>query len=101
MKYVTSSHITAAIRAACIIAYLNPNHSIRQLLHRFSSHSGRVFACLAHHRAGLHSETIVYRLRWHIDTVNKYIRESFSDMEPYTAAKIAGVYVSFSHPSNK
>ena len=69
VKYITSIHITVAIRATCIIAYPNPNHSIRQLLHKFSSHSSRVFVCLALHRAGLHSETIAYRLRWHIDTV--------------------------------
>ena len=101
VQYVTSTQITAAIRAACIIAYPNPNHSIRQLLHKFSSHSGRVFACLALHRAGLHSETIAYRLRWHFDTVKKYIRESSSDIEPYTAAAIAGIYVSSSKISNK
>ena len=94
LKYVTASQITLAIRHACKLAYPNPNHIIRKLLHKFSSHSGRVFACLALHRAGLHSEAIAYRIRWHKDTVRKYIRESSIDIEPYTAAAIAGIYIS-------
>ena len=99
-KYITSIHITVAIRATCIIAYPNPNHSIRQLLHKISSYSGRVFVCLALHRAGSHSESIVYRLRWHIDTVKKCIREPPFDIEPYTVKVIAEIYALSSNLSN-
>lgn len=99
MKCITAKQITKAIRIACIVAYTYPNHSIHKLLLAFSSHLGRVFACLTLHQSGLHKETIAYHFYWHKHTVEKHIRGSSSDIESYTAAKIAGIYISSSSPT--
>jgi DNA-binding NarL/FixJ family response regulator len=76
---------------ACIIAYPDISHSMRQhAVDRLVAHSNRVTACLALHQAGVNEEEIAHRLRWKPPSVRFYICESYSKLGDLTQRAVAG-----------
>lgn len=79
-KYLRSEHVVRILRAACIGAYPNPNHYLRQHIHRLVSHSVRVTAAVCLQQGGLDEHEIAYKLRWAVGSVPKYLRDCWQNV---------------------
>ena len=89
-KFIRGDDVCRIMRYACIIAYPDIRHYMRQNVDRLVAHSNRVTACLALHQAGVLEEEIAHRLRWQVPSVRFYIRESYSKLGDLTQRAVAG-----------
>lgn len=78
--YLRSEHVVKILRDACIGAYPNPNHYLRQHIHRLVTHSVRVTAAVCLQQGGLDDHEIAYKLRWAVGSVPKYLRDCWQNV---------------------
>ena len=88
--YLRSSEIIQTVRDACVRAYPDPNHFLRLNSDRLVAHSNRVTAAVALKLKGWTEEAIADRLRWTVQSVKHYLRESSQLIGDMTASAIAG-----------
>jgi hypothetical protein len=94
-RFLRDTQVTDTMRRICTETYPNPNHFLRQNIHRFASHSNRVTAAVALNQAGLPIDDIAQRLRWKPDSVAFYLRETSQDIGIFTSKVIAGAQRSY------
>ena len=89
-QFLRSCEVVNAIRTHIITAFPNPLHYFRQNIENFVAHSNRVTAAVALKSGGMDNADIAFRLRWHIDTVEHYLRECAHSLDALTLAAIKG-----------
>jgi hypothetical protein len=89
-RYISGDRMTAFLRRICLLAYPNPGHYMRLHIDCLVSHSLRVTACVALAAAGLSHEEIAFRLRWSVESVRFYLRDSVADVGLFTFAAVRG-----------
>jgi hypothetical protein len=75
--FLRDFHVTDVMRKACIAAYPDPQHYLRQRIKCLVTHSNRVTAAVVLQNGGCHSDEIAFRLRWKPESVPTYLRECF------------------------
>ena len=88
--YLMSSDVIKVVRQATKRAYPDPKHFLRVNIDRLVAHSNRVTAAVALYGAGWSIERIAARLRWTVEAVDHYIRESNHAIGAMTADAIQG-----------
>ena len=76
VSYLTDKDMTSSLRRAAKITHPSTNHLVHQQVEVIHSQSLRVFACLCLKLAGWDEESISHQLRWNLDAVKYYIRQS-------------------------
>jgi hypothetical protein len=89
-QLIKGEHVQAVMRDACVKAYPDASHYMRQHIDRIHSHSNRVTAAVALHNSGVPVEDIANRLRWTVPSVKHYLRECFTVIGTLTERAIAG-----------
>jgi hypothetical protein len=85
-----SYQVIKIMRQACVDAYPNPDHHLRQHILQIDSHSNRVTAAVALSNAGLTIDEIAFRLRWKPASVDHYLRDCSTAVGRLTEAAIRG-----------
>jgi hypothetical protein len=91
---IGSHHISAYLAEACEIAHPDARHYLREHCNLLMSHSFRVTAAVILFNAGVPIEDIAYRLRWHSDSVKKYLRDCGRTIKDLSLRTMAGAYQS-------
>ena len=91
---IGSHHIKAYLAAACEIAHPNATHHLREHCDLLMSHSFRVTAAVILFNAGVPIDDIAYRLRWHSDSVKKYLRDCARTIHDLSLRAMEGAYSS-------
>lgn len=73
--FLTNDDVTQELRATCLRTYLDKNHYMHKNHKCIMAHSVRVTAAVALYTAGQAFDTIAFRLRWSVQSVQHYIRE--------------------------
>jgi hypothetical protein len=91
--FISGPHMCETLRAACIAAYPDPAHYLRQHIDRLVAHSTRVTAAVALRALGWDIPSIAVRLRWKTESVETYLRECYQDIGSMTVNAIQGSMV--------
>ena len=73
--FLTNDDVTQELRATCLRTYPDKNHYMNKNHKCVMAHSVRVTAAVALYTAGQAFDTIAFRLRWSVQSVQHYIRE--------------------------
>jgi hypothetical protein len=90
--FLTGKPITDLLRAACIQAYPDEKHYMREHIEGLVPHSVRVTAAVALKAAGLDHYNIAQRLRWEPESVATYLRECYQDIGALTRSAVYGAF---------
>lgn len=93
--WLRDHEVTDTMRFLVDITYEDENHFLRVNRDRLASHSNRVTAAVALSQTGMSHEDIAQRLRWKVQSVSFYLRESARDVNAFTANTIAGAQRAF------
>jgi hypothetical protein len=83
MKYLTANVLTKMIRDATKKSH---PHMKKELLHKHSCHSLRVWACVLLHEAGKDGDYIMVRLHWLSEAYHVYLRDTALTAQFHTKA---------------
>jgi hypothetical protein len=76
-RFVKDSDVSRIMREACMHAYQDPAHYMRQHIHQIVPHSNRVTAAVCLKNGGAQNDEIAFKLRWHPTSVPTYLRDCF------------------------
>jgi hypothetical protein len=88
--FISNTDVTDELRETCKKTYPDPEHYMHLNHSRIMAHSIRVTAAVALHNAGQSYETIAFRLRWSVQSVQHYIRESCQHIGDLADAVLMG-----------
>ena len=88
--YLTNTDVTAELRMTCTHTYTDPHHYMHQRKMHIMAHSVRVTAAVALHANKVSFDTIAFRLRWSVPSVQHYIRENSQNLADLSAAVVIG-----------
>jgi hypothetical protein len=89
-KFIRGDDVSSVMCYACVSAYPESSHYMRQHIDRIVAHLNRVTACLALHQAGVTIDDIAFCLRWQVPSIQFYIRERYSKLGELTQKAVAG-----------
>jgi len=89
---ISSQHISDYLAQACEIAHPDARHYLREHCDLLMSHSFRVTAAVILFNAGVPIDDIAYRLRWHSDSVKKYLRDCARTINDLSLRVMEGAY---------
>ena len=73
--FLTNDDVTSELRSTCLRTYPEASHYMNINHKCIMAHSGGLTAAVALYTAGQTYETIAFRLRWSVQSVQHYIRE--------------------------
>ena len=76
-RFVRDSDVSRIMRDACLHAYPDPDHYMRQHIQQIVPHSNRVTAAVCLKNGGAWDDEIAFKLRWHPTSVPTYLRDCF------------------------
>lgn len=76
-RFLRDSKITEVMRAACVMAYPDPNHFYRRNIKSLVTHCVRVTAACVMKLGGAENDEIAHSKRWHPTSVPTYLRDGF------------------------
>ena len=76
-RFLRDYDVKRHMQQACIDAYPDEKHYMRQHIHRVVPHSNRVTAAVCLQQGGAHNDEIAFRLRWDVTSVPTYLRDCF------------------------
>ena len=85
-----NNDVTEELRLTCLRTYPDPTHYMNQHHKCIMAHSVRVTAAVALHTAGETFDTIAFRLRWSVQSVQHYIRDCCQHIGELSAAVLTG-----------
>jgi hypothetical protein len=88
--YLTNTDVTQELRATCLRTYPDKNHYMNKKCQCIMAHSVRVTAAVALYTAGQTFDTIAFRLRWSVQSVQHYIRECCQHIGELSDAVLIG-----------
>ena len=89
---IGSHHIRDYLAAACVNAHPDEKHYLREHCDLLMSHSFRVTAAVILYNANVPIEDIAFRLRWHSDSVKKYLRDCARTINDLSLRAMVGAY---------
>eukprot|EP00980_Cylindrotheca_fusiformis_P006374 scaffold1357_cov95-Cylindrotheca_fusiformis.AAC.1 len=98
-RFLRDKEVAAVMRAACIGAYPDPLHYMRQHIQQIVPHSNRVTAAVCLKNGGAQNDEIAFKLRWHPTSVPTYLRDCFHSVGKLMEQSIQGA-LSMSHSVN-
>jgi len=96
---IGSHHVKAYLAEVCELAHPNARHYLREHCDLLMSHSFRVTAAVILFNAGVPIDDIAYRLRWHSDSVKKYLRDCARTINDLSLRAMDGAYQSVESPT--
>jgi hypothetical protein len=76
-RFVRDSDVSRIMREACLHAYPDPTHYMRQHIQQLVPHSNRVTAAVCLKTGGANNDEIAFKLRWHPTLVPTYLGDCF------------------------
>eukprot|EP00980_Cylindrotheca_fusiformis_P009548 scaffold2093_cov88-Cylindrotheca_fusiformis.AAC.1 len=95
-RFLRDREVASVMRAACIGAYPDPSHYMRQHILQIVPHSNRVTAAVCLKNGGAQNDDIAFKLRWHPTSVPTYLRDFFQQVGCMMEQSIQGA-LSMSH----
>ena len=88
--YLTNTDVTTELRMTCTQTYPDTSHYMHQHRLHIMAHSVRVTAAVALHANKVSFDTIAFRLRWSVQSVQHYIRENSQNLSDLSDAVVIG-----------
>jgi hypothetical protein len=76
-RFIRDTDVTHIMRDACVNAYPDHSHYMRQHIKQIVPHSNRVTAAVCLKNGGARDDEIAFKLRWHLTSVPTYLRDCF------------------------
>ena len=91
-RFVRDSDVSRIMRDACMHAYPDPAHYMRQHIQQIVPHSNRVTAAVCLKNGGANNDEIAFKLRWHPTSVPTYLRDCFQAVGTAMEQTIQGAF---------
>lgn len=91
--FINGTDVKRVMQLACVLAYPDPKHYLRERIDLLMAHSLRVTAAVALYNAGEDIPTIAFKLRWSEQSVSTYLRDCFKAIGPVTEAAVRGAFL--------
>ena len=90
--FLTAQDVRSVMRMVCKLTYPNPQHFMHKNYMQIDCHSNRVTAAVVLHNDKVPIEDIAQRLRWSVESVQHYLRDTFSHVGTMCQAVIRGAF---------
>ena len=91
-RFIRDSDVSRIMRDACMHAYPDPAHYMRQHIQQIVPHSNRVTAAVCLKNGGANNDEIAFKLRWHPTSVPTYLRDCFQAVGTAMEQTIQGAF---------
>ena len=90
--FLTSQDVRDVMRMVCKLSYPDPQHFMHKNYMQIDCHSNRVTAAVVLHNDKVPMDDIAQRLRWSVESVQHYLRDTFSHVGNMCQAVIRGAF---------
>ena len=89
---LSANDVRNVMRNICKLTYPDPNHFMHKNYMQIDCHSNRVTAAVALHNEGVDIPDIAQRLRWSVEAVQHYLRDSITHIGKMCQAAVCGAF---------